>query len=98
MAKKQRQSRFRKLLGFVYIAISFILIYTLVVRAQRVIEQKKEYNILVEQRDGLLKEKKALSQEVELLNDDDYVVRYARENYIFSKDGEEVIKLPELKK
>lgn len=98
MAKKQRQSRFRKLLGFVYIAISFILIYTLVVRAQRVIEQKKEYNILVEQRDDLLKEKKALSQEVELLNDDDYVVRYARENYIFSKDGEEVIKLPELKK
>lgn len=98
MAKKQRQSRFRKLLGFVYVAISFILIYTLVVRAQRVIEQKKEYNTLVEQRDSLLKEKKALSQEVELLNDDDYVVRYARENYIFSKDGEEVIKLPELKK
>lgn len=98
MAKKQRQSRFRKLLGFVYVAISFVLIYTLVVRAQRVIEQKKEYNTLVEQRDNLLKEKKALSQEVELLNDDDYVVRYARENYIFSKDGEEVIKLPELKK
>jgi len=39
-----------------------------------------------------------LKKEVSLLNDDDYVVRYAREHYIFSKDGEEVATLPETKK
>ena len=46
-------------------------------------------------RDTLAKEKKSLSKEIELLSDDDYVTRYARDNYIFSKDGEEVVKLPE---
>ena len=35
----------------------------------------------------LLKEKKDLSEQVKLLNDDDYVARYARDHYIFSKIG-----------
>ena len=42
-----------------------------------------------------------LWKELELicfLADDDYVARYAREQYIFPDDGEEVIKLPETKK
>ena len=43
------------------------------------------------------KEKQELSKEVELLTDDDYVARYAREQYIFP-DDEEVIKLTESKK
>ena len=34
---------------------------------------------------------------VDSLNDSDYVVRYARSHYIFSKNGEEVIILPENK-
>ena len=64
----------------------------------RVVHQKMEYDQLVARRDELLQEKKELSKEVELLSDDDYVTRYARDNYIFSKDGEEVVKLPESKK
>lgn len=42
------------------------------------------------------KEKKELENEVELLNDDDYVTRYARENYVFTRDGEQVVILPDI--
>ena len=42
------------------------------------------------------KEKKDLQNEVSLLNDDDYVTRYARENYVFKKDGEQVVILPDI--
>ncbi len=42
------------------------------------------------------KEKKDLQNEVSLLNDDDYVTRYARENYVFTKDGEQVVILPDI--
>lgn len=98
MAKKQRKPKVRKLVGFVYVACSILMIYTLVDHVFRVIEQKKEYSMLVEKRDELLKEKEALSKEVKLLNDDDYVTRYARDHYIFSKEGETVIKLPDSKK
>ena len=45
----------------------------------------------------LKKEKAKLAKEVDSLNDSDYVVRYARSHYIFSKNGEEVIILPENK-
>lgn len=93
MAKKQL--KIKKCLGFVYMGLSIMMVYTLVVHGLNFLEQRKEYSTLVEQRDQLMKEKKELSKEVELLNDDDYVTRYAREHYIFSKDGEEVIKLPE---
>ena len=95
MAKKQKQPKYKKFLGFIYIGLAAVLVYTLGVNALRVYKQKQEYNSLFAQRDSLLKEKEEISNEVKLLSDDDYVTRYARDHYIFSKDGEEVIKLPE---
>ena len=38
--------------------------------------------------------KKALENEISLLNDDDYVARYARENYVFTREGEQVAIIP----
>jgi len=92
------QPKYKKFLGFVYVGVAAVLIYTLVMSGTRVIKQKQEYDQLVTRRDELLQEKKELSKEVELLSDDDYVVIYARDNYIFSKDGEEVVRLPDSKK
>lgn len=93
MAK--RQPKYKKFIGFIYVGISVVLIYLVVTAGYRVVNKTIEYDALVEQRDALMKEKKELAKEVELLADDDYVTRYARENYIFSKEGEEVVKLPE---
>lgn len=97
MAKK-KTPRYKKILGFIYIGISVLLIYTLGVNAYRVVGQKQQLTQLQERKAELEKEKQELSEEVELLNDDDYVARYAREQYIFPEDGEEVVKLPETKK
>lgn len=96
MAK--RQPKYKKFLGFIYVGVAAVLIYTLVMSGMRVINQKMEYDHLIARRDELLLEKKDLSKEVNLLSDDDYVTRYARDHYIFSKDGEEVVKLPDSKK
>ena len=97
MAKKKGPG-YRRFIGFIYLGISAILIYTLGMNAYRVFGQKKETAHLESKKAELLKEKKDLSEQVKLLNDDDYVARYARDHYIFSKDGEEVVKLPDSKK
>lgn len=97
MAKK-KEPKYKKFVGFIYIGVSAILIYTLYTSAIRVNKQRVELDKLEDRKAELIAEKEALSEEVELLGDDDYVARYARENYIFSKDGEEVVKLPESKK
>lgn len=43
-----------------------------------------------------LKDKEAkLRLDAERLQDPDYIARYAREKYLYSKDGEFIIKMPE---
>ena len=42
----------------------------------------------------LAEEEEALKKEVEKLKDPEYVARYAREKYYYSKNGEFIIKLP----
>ena len=56
--------------------------------------RQDEIAVLEKQKKAVEKEKAELQNEVELLNDEDYVARYARENYIFSRDGEQVSIIP----
>lgn len=95
MAKKKR--KMGNIYGLVFIVISAFLIYTLIAKVQHIQAEKATYQKLVVQENELKKEKAKLSKEVDSLNDSDYVVRYARSHYIFSKNGEEVIILPENK-
>lgn len=53
-------------------------------------EKKNLENELVE----LKKTEEALKVDVEKLQDPDYVARYAREKYYYSRDGEFIIRLP----
>lgn len=95
MAKKKR--KMGNIYGIVFLIISVFLIYTLIAKVQHIQAEKAIYQKLVVQENELKKEKAKLAKEVDSLNDSDYVVRYARSHYIFSKNGEEVIILPENK-
>lgn len=64
------------------------------VNSIRVYHLSKECHKLMEEKQSLEKEKDELSLEVNNLSSKEYKIRYARENYVFSKDGEDVIKLP----
>lgn len=94
---KQKQAGYKKFMSVIYLGLSAILIYMLVINGQRVYKQVQDTKALQKHKDELVAEKEKLAKEVKLLNDDDYVTRYARDNYIFSKDGEEVVKLPDSK-
>lgn len=59
-----------------------------------VLQRQDEIAVLEKQKQAVEKEKTELQNEVELLSDEDYVARYARENYIFSRDGEQVSIIP----
>ena len=95
MAKKKR--KMGNIYGLAFIVISAFLIYTLIAKVQHIKTEEATYQKLVVQENELKKEKAKLAKEVDSLNDSDYVVRYARSHYIFSKNGEEVIILPENK-
>jgi cell division protein DivIC len=61
----------------------------------QVIDKNSEAIALKEKIKQLEDEEAYLNVEVEKLNDPDYIARYARERYLYSKDGEFTIKLPE---
>jgi len=54
------------------------------------IETKKELDATYKEK---LKEEEKLQSEIIKLQDSDYVARYAREKYLYSKDGEIIIKI-----
>lgn len=55
-------------------------------------EEKKQ---LDSEYQALLKEEKNLTTDILKLKDPDYIARYAREKYMYSKDGEVIIKIAE---
>lgn len=94
--KKTSTSRkqYRALLGFVYFGIGVFLVYALFSNAMSVYIQKGDIVELEKQKEILSEEKEQLENEIELLNDEDYVTRYARKNYVFTRDGERVSIIP----
>ena len=54
------------------------------------INEKKE---LEKKYQEILEEEEALKSEINMLQDEEYVTRYAREKFLYSKDGEIIIKI-----
>lgn len=67
--------------------ISLIFVNLFLVWNQLLIKSK-EKKFYTEQLEKLKEEEAYLKVEVEKLQDPDYVARYAREQYLYSKDGE----------
>ena len=54
------------------------------------IKEKKELELKYKE---ILEEEELLKSEINKLQDEEYVARYAREKYLYSKDGEIIIKI-----
>ena len=93
MTKKRLKKVYKPM---AYISIGCFLIYILLSQAMSVFSRTAEIDKLEKEVAIVKKEKNDLQNEVSLLNDDDYVTRYARENYVFTKDGEQVVILPDI--
>lgn len=56
-------------------------------------DNKEKIAILEEKYEVLQKEEKSLSSDVLKLSDDEYMMRYAKEKYMYSSDGEIILRL-----
>jgi len=96
MAKKKSKKR-KRLFSLVLISLAIIGFTTFTIGKYWVeiydkYREKKE----LEKEYVTLKEKEAeLKVDANKLQDPDYIARYAREKYLYSKDGEFILKIPE---
>lgn len=95
MAKKQvtksAKRRLTIITPIVIIALGY-LAFTLVTTAIQLYNLHNEEITLKTKLKKLKGDSKELKTEITKLQDKDYVARYARENYLYTKDGEYVIK------
>lgn len=78
---------------FSFAIISFVLV-TLFSIISQIVDKYKEANELEAKMLVLEENEKNLTNEIMKLQDSDYLARYAREKYFYSKDGELIIRLP----
>ena len=83
------------LITLVFAVIGYILlksIFETTIQIYAKEKEKKEFNNMLTE----LKEKEEeLNNTVTKLQNPDYVARYAREKYLYSKDGEIIIRIPD---
>ena len=80
---------------FIFGLILSTLGYNLILNVNSIYKMKAQ-NKQLENKIALLKEEeKILESDIQKLEDPSYVARYAREKYLYSKDGEIIIRMPD---
>ena len=78
---------------FSFTVITFVLVSIINIISQ-IISKYKEAEELESKRIVLQEKERELNNEINKLQDSEYLARYAREKYFYSKDGELIIRLP----
>lgn len=91
-----RRAKSRLFIAFIFFgAVISMLSYKFFYNIKQIKEMKEEKEFLKEQLVKLGEEEKILESDIQKLEDPAYVARYAREKYLYSKDGELIIRLPD---
>ena len=89
-AKERRRVIFTSILCFFIIGLSVISSIDNVIRIG---EKKKEKRELTKQLETLKEDETTLTDDVDKLKNPEYAARYAREKYLYSKNGEKILKI-----
>ena len=95
--KKSKTKKRRRIvfLGFTSIIIIFAMTFTIGKYWVEIFEKYQEKKELEEELTSLKEKEEELKVDANKLQNPDYIARYAREKYLYSKDGEYILKIPE---
>ena len=79
------------LFSLAIICFVFVSVYRVI---NQIVEKYKEADELENRLAALTVEEEELNNEINKLQDKDYLARYAREKYFYSKNGELIIRIP----
>ena len=98
MAKKKKiKKKATRLATFGVLSIILIIIVSLTLFSVflDIIDKYKEKNKLNQELIALKEKESELKTNVKKLEDPEYLARYAREKYFYSKEGELILRIPE---
>lgn len=94
MKKKTRKERKRLFIISVTILLMIASLINSVAKDwTKILDNNNKIKTLTKEYSELLSEEEKLISEVTKLQDDDYIARYAKEKYMYSADGETIIRI-----
>ena len=94
MKRKQIKRNFI-IIAAIYIVLGFLLAETVVKTSYELYTKSKQKREFQAELAELKDKEDELKGQVNKLQDPDYIARYAREKYLYSKDGEYILQIPE---
>ena len=92
----RKKARRRMLfLGFSSILVIFVMTFAIGKYWVEIIDKYQEKKELEKELTMLKEKEEELKVDANKLQNPDYIARYAREKYLYSKDGEFILKIPE---
>jgi cell division protein DivIC len=91
--RSKKERRRLVLISMAILGAIFVLVSTVFADWQQIMRNRREENELSALYDNLLEEEIKLNQEINKLQDDAYLARYAKEKYMLSKEGETIIQM-----
>ena len=98
MAKNTSRKKARRrmlFLGLLSIIVIFAMTFTIGKYWVEIFEKYGEKNELDKELTALKEKEEELKVDAKKLQNPDYIARYAREKYLYSKDGEFILQIPE---
>jgi len=93
--KRKKEKRKFFFIAILYIALGAILIQSVGTTLFQIYNKNTEKKEFEKELLELKDKEEELKATVTKLQDPDYVARYAREKYLYSKDGEIIIRIPD---
>ena len=95
MKKNKKVKRRMRMYLLVIAGLLSFFVYKMVYYWPKIFENYEKKAKLDREYETLLSEEETLSSNLIKLKDPDYIARFAREKYLYSKDGEVIIKIVE---
>ena len=94
MKKVNKGAKRRLLLLFsIFVLLVGYMSYSTITYWKQILQNKKNTKELEKKYSKLVSNKEILEKDLVKLQDPDYVAKYAREKYLYSKEGELIIKI-----
>ena len=94
--KSNRKAKRRIFLFFIFFGfIIGSLGYSLFSNVEKIIDINNQKGELSKELTALKEKEEDLNSDIKRLEDPEYIARYAREKYLYSKDGELIIRIPD---
>ena len=93
MKKTKKEKKRLFVISVVIILLVVSLVSSVAGDWTKIMENKSKITSLNKQYNDLLREEEKLVSEVTKLQDDDYIVRFAKEKFLYSENGELIIRM-----